>query len=249
MSRKSSGAAPVNQPKIAEARQHWDPENERGWFEALKAIPAMLKHMREFGFFLAPNSMDLWDYRSRLKDLDPVCLRTLREHGALSAEELAEWLNRDGVLRMNTERTGISHVTDETVRDWIELARRRDLLISLPYATSSPGADDFHWALSSVGREAVRSPFQKVMARMPASSPTALVGGVGFLVGWLAKNQLALIISAFLVAVAIYLVLLMLVTAQSKRRDRPGVAVVAIETVRCYGRQPPSLCSPVVTTG
>lgn len=234
-------ATTTNQPKLAEADPPWDFENEPGWVEKLRALPAAIQYWRKFGPYTAPTSLDVWAYRSKLKDLDPACLKTLKAHGALSASELAEWLNRDDLLRMRPEKTGIRHVTVDTVCDWVELARRRNLVTGLPPAVESAGETVTHWVLSEQGREAIRSPLGKLAARMPQNSGTAVVGVGGFLVGWLAKNQLALIVAAVLAAMVLYAALLMLATMHSERRDRPGVAVVAIETVRSAGKPIPSL--------
>lgn len=120
-----------NEPKLANVRAPWD---GAGWRYGDLLKPKNLwrtiaydhKHKR----FWAPASMDPWRYRRFLRDLDEVCLRSLKSHGALTARELADWLNREKLLRTKPERTGIHRVSVATAHDWISLARRRGYVVA-----------------------------------------------------------------------------------------------------------------------
>lgn len=203
---------------------------------------------RRYRGFWVPSSMDPWRYRRFLKYLDDVCLRTLRSHGALTARELTDWLNREDILRTKPERTGIHGISVATTHDWINLARRRGYVMAWDSDPSTAPKEarrgGSHWELNERGDEAIRSKFMAFVGRLPYASFVPLLltgGGLIAALDWLARHPTAIVVTLYLLLSAIYIGALILWFGRSERRQNPGIAVVAIETVRSAGKPIPSL--------
>ncbi len=230
-----------NEPKLVGVRAPWD---DAGWgYRALlkpKNLWRTIAYDRRYKGFWAPTVMGQWRYRRFLKDLDEVCLRSLKSHGALTAKELADWLNREKLLRTRPERTGIHRISVATVHDWINLARRRGYVVAWGGAHSGS-----HWEMTEQGMEAVHSRFTTLIREFPYRS--LLVGGAGLLallsslLNWLSVHQ---VVFAWIILAAIGALVLAAVNvffSRSERRANPGIAVVAIETLRSAGKPIPAL--------
>lgn len=189
--------------------------------------------------FWAPATMDSWRYRRLLKDLDEVCLRSLKSHGALTARELTDWLNREKLLRTKPERTGIHRISVATTHDWISLARRRGYVAA--WGGTRGGSN---WELTEHGREAIHSRFMRLISRLPYPSLVPLLitgGGLVAALNWLGRRPTAILITLYLALFALYLGALTFWFSRSEKRANPGMAVVAIETLRSAGKPLPSL--------
>lgn len=227
-----------NEPLLADVRAPWD-DPEWGYRILLqpKNLWRAIVYDRRHKGFWAPASMNPWMYRSFLKDLDEVCLRSLKDHGALTARELADWLNRKELFRTKPERTGINRISIATAHDWISLASRRGLVI--PWDSEAGGS---HWVLSAQGRDAIRPRFMRLVGHVPYAPLIPLV--VGGLIGWLewlTLHQVVIVLLVYALLVALAIALPNLWFSRSERRANPGIAVVAIETLRSAGRPIPSL--------
>src|SRR5215211_1598939 len=89
-----------NTPKLTKVRPPFDPDHPpTSIFKLLASYPATLRYFSKAGLFLIPGSIDRWRYRDLLQALDGICLRVLHSKGALSAEELVEWINRNSLNR------------------------------------------------------------------------------------------------------------------------------------------------------
>lgn len=200
---------------------------------------AIIYHHKYKGFW-APTTMNPWRYRLFLKDLDEVCLRSLKSHGALTAKELADWLNRGKLLRTRPERTGIRRVSVATAHDWISLARRRGYVVAW-----SGARDGSHWELTEQGREAIHSRPMALIRQFPYRS--LLVGGTGLLallgsfLDWLSVHQAVIVWVILAAIVALPVGVMNFFLNRSERRANPGIAVVAIETLRSAGKPLPVL--------
>jgi hypothetical protein len=237
-----------NAPKLADVRAPWD----AGWryrdvLKPMNLWRAIVYDRRHKGFW-APTAMDPWRYRKFLKDLDEVCLRSLKSHGALTAKELADWLNREKLLRTRPERTGIHRVSVATVHDWISLARRRGYVVA--WSGESGGSQrttraGSHWELTERGREAIHSRLVGLIRQFPYRSllvgSAGLLGLLGSFLDWLSVHQavFAWIILSAMAALGIGAVNLLF--RRSEKRENSGIAVVAIETVRSAHKPIPSL--------
>jgi hypothetical protein len=236
--------APANDPRLANVSR---PPGFNDPFEPAVAflhLVQFVKYVRKYGY-IVPDSLDVWAYRRRLIALDPACLNALGPQGALTLDELTVSLNRDGALRLLSEKTGIRQIAADTVRDWIELARRRGLVAHWGEAGT---ADNRHsndpnprWMLSERGHEELLTPLQRFAKN---NSPAALLGAIfggGAIFGAVASNSTLLAI-VLIVAFAVgYVLLLSLYSRRDQRRNGPGAAVVAIETVRSSSRTIPAL--------
>jgi hypothetical protein len=236
------GAA--NTPLLAQVETPWAPGETPTVREMLKALPPFLSYERKYGPYLVPKSLDAWSYRRALRGLDPACLDALSVHGALSLEELTKWLNRGGGLRLHSDKTGIRSITAPTTRDWIELARRRGLIVSWK---QEGGGDDLpvdrssHWALSERGREELLTPLQRIGRNVSLTGLLSVVFGGGAVFGWIGSNGIVLAVALFALGLAIYLGFIWLLAHASQRRAGPGAAVVTIETLRSSGKPIPPL--------
>lgn len=226
-----------NEPLLADVRAPWD----AGWrvrdvIKPKNFLRAVV-YNRKYKEFWAPSSMETWRYRRLLKDLDDVCLRSLKSHGALTARELADWLNREGLLRTRPELTGIHRVSVATSHDWIGLARRRGYV--------DAWGQGGHWGLTEQGREAIHSRFGALIRRFPY--PSLLVGGSGLIallgsfLDWLSVNQVAIVLMVWALLLGLAIAIPHFWMSRSEKRANPGIAVVAIETVRSAGKSIPSL--------
>lgn len=229
-----------NEPKLVDVRAPWD---DAGWgYRALlkpRNFWRTIVYDRKYKGFWAPTVMGQWRYRRFLKDLDEVCLRSLKSPGALTAKELAEWLNREKLLRTRPERTGIHRISVATVHDWINLARRRGYVVA--WGGTQAGS---HWELTERGCEAINSRFVRLVSRLPYVSLIPLLitgGGLVAALNWLAHHPTAIVIAFYVLLLALYLGALRLWFGRSEKRANPGIAVVAIETLRSAGKPIPAL--------
>jgi hypothetical protein len=227
-------------PALADVRAPWDHQQPLSMVEAFRVLPATVNYMSKFGFYWAPETVDIWSYRGQLRQLDWLALRALKSQGAMTPEELAEWLNRDRRIRTSTAKTGIDSMSVATARDWIACASRRALV--LPW-TEVDGSEGHRWGLSDYGRSATRSPLGSIAARVPVSPLATLVvgGGLAVAAGWLQQHQTLLALLIVFGALALYVGVILLLSSFSQKRSGPGVAVVWIETSRIAGKEVPAL--------
>jgi hypothetical protein len=239
-----------NEPWLVDVRAPWERPGSKWRFLMPLYFWRVTVYNRRYGWFWVPASMDTWRYRRFLEDLDSVCLRAFKSHGALTPRELTDWLNREDLLRTEPDRTGIYKISVATAHDWINLARRRGYVTAWVNDPSGPQGKrrvGFHWKLTERGRGAVRSRFMSFISRFPYTpSITLLVAGGGIaalnsVLNWLSVHQ------AMLVAVYYGLLLVLsvsaglFVAASLEKRETPGEAVVAIETLRSAGKSIPAL--------
>lgn len=227
-----------NEPLLADVRAPWDGAGKWSLLRPRLVWKTILYNCR-YGWYWAPVSMDPWRYRRFLSDLDEVCLRSLRSHGALTARDLADWLNRELLLRTKPEKTGIHRITLITARDWLDLANRHGLVTVWTDPSGRADSSRNLWQLTEKGQEAVRS---KLLAFLDRFYPLmlALIAG-GLLLGavrWLTVHPGILVWGVLL---GIEITALAVFTVRSERRETPGIAVVAIETLRSAGRPIPAL--------
>jgi hypothetical protein len=230
-----------NEPKLADVRAPWDDPNW-GARQLLKprSLRRVFAYTREFGWFWAPTSIDAWRYRRFLKDLDEVFLRSLKAHGALAARELAEWLNHEKLLWTNPERTGIHRISVATAHDWITLAHRRGLVA--PWGEAKTASGGSHWELSRRGREAIRPRIVALVDRLPYASLVPIIAGsLAGALEWLTLHQVVIVAIVYVLFLGLLVAVPSLWTSRSEKRESPGIAVVAIETLRSAGRPIPSL--------
>ena len=234
-----------NEPLLADVRAPWD----AGWrvrdVIKPKNLWKAIAYNRRYRWFWAPTSMDAWRYRRLLKDLDEVCLRSLKSHGALTARELADWLNGEDLLRTKPELTGIHRVSVATAHDWINLARRRGYVVLWSGGAGAAGGakpGGGHWELSERGREAIRARIVTLMNRLPYGSWVPIViGGLAGALEWLTLHQVAIVLMFYALIVSLAIAVPHFWMSRSEKRENPGLAVVAIETLRCAGKPIPAL--------
>jgi hypothetical protein len=227
-----------NEPRLVGVRAPWD----AGWrvrdVIKPKNLWRALAYNRRYKGFWVPTTMDPWRYRRFLKDLDEVCLRSLKSHGALTAKELADWINRENLLRTKPEFTGIHRISVATAHDWIRLARRRN------YVVLWGGADagGSHWGLSEQGQEDVHSRLVSFIRRLPYGSwvPIVLSGLAGAL-EWLTLHQVVIVLGVYALLLGLAIAIPHFWMSRSEKRENPGIAVVAIETLRSAGKPIPRL--------
>lgn len=226
-----------NDPLLADVRAPWDVPD---WGVKVLLKPKnfwrTIAYSHKHKGFWAPTSMNPWRYRLFLKDLDEVCLRSLKSHGALTAKELAECLNREKLLRTKPERTGIHRISVATAHDWINLALRRGYVVAWGRG---------HWELTALGREAIHSRLMALIRQFPYRS--LLVGGTGLLallgsfLHWLSVHQVVIAWIVLFAMGALPIGVMNFFFNRSEKRANPGIAVVAIETLRSAGRPIPVL--------
>lgn len=229
-----------NEPLLADVRAPWDP----GWrFRDVVRPKNFLRaavYSRKYKGFWAPSSMETWRYRRLLKDLDDVCLRSLKSHGALTARELTDCLNREGLLRTRPELTGIHRISAATSHDWISLARRRGYVDAWRQGS--------HWELTEQGREAIHSRFGALIRRFPYSSlvvaSSGLIALLNSFLSWLSVNQAVIVLMVWALILGLAIAIPHLWMSRSEKRANPGIAVVAIETLRSAGKPIPRLDGP-----
>lgn len=225
-----------NEPLLADVRAPWD----AGWRVRDVLNPKnfwrAIVYSRRYKGFWAPSTMDPWRYRRLLKDLDDICLRSLKSHGALTARELADWINRESLLRTKPEFTGIHRISAATASDWIRLARRRGFVV--PWG----GDGKSHWELSERGREATHSRLVSMIRRLPYASwiPFA-VGGLAGALEWITLHQIVIVMIVYVFVLGLAFAIPHLWVSRSEKRTNPGIAVVAIETLRSSGRPIPAI--------
>jgi hypothetical protein len=232
-----------NEPMLAEVRAPWD----AGWsvWDVVKPknFWRAIVYNRRYKGFWAPSWMERWRYRRLLKDLDEVCLRSLNSQGALTARELADCLNRGNAFRTKPALTGIHRISAATSHDWVSLAWRRGYVA--PWGAggaSGPRRGGSHWVLTDRGRSTLHPWPVRWFGRLPhASWAPVAVGALAGALDWLTLHQLAivLIVYAFLLTLAIAVPHLWL--SRWEKRQNPGVALVAIETLRSAGKPLPVL--------
>jgi hypothetical protein len=241
---------PANEPILADVQAPWDRTGSVGWWEALKGVGKTFAYTRRYGFYWAPASLDRWRYRRFLRDLDAICLRTLDSHGALSATELTDWLNQEKLLRTKPDLTGIQRISVATTHDWLDLANRRGLVAPFFGASVQAGwtsrSSRRQWELTDRGREHVRARFLALVSRLPLGATLTGIGslifGGGLLaaIKWLSVHEVLGLMLA-ITGVGIYIGALFVYFNRSQKKEGPGLAVVAIETVRSAGRPIPVL--------
>jgi hypothetical protein len=185
--------------------------------------------------------MDLWRYRRLLKDLDDVCLRSLKAHGALTARELADWLNREGLLRTRPELTGIHRISVATAHDWMDLARRRGYVAAWHAVAGNAGS---HRELTERGERAIRAKPLAFFERLPYGTLLSLLiagGGLVAALNWLARNPTAIVVVFYVLLASLEIAALTAWSSRAEKRANPGIAVVAIETLRSAGKPIPAL--------
>lgn len=190
--------------------------------------------------------MDAWRYIRFLKDLDELCLRSLKSHGALTAKELAGWLNRESLLRTKPELTGIHRISVATAHDWARLAHRRDLVSKWSGEAGSARTTrgGSHWELTEQGRQAIHSKVVAFVSRLPLTPMvTVLITGGGLVAAlrWLSLHQFAIVAIVDVLFIALVLAVPSLWFSRSEKRENPGIAVVAIETLRSAGKPIPAI--------
>ncbi|MGN6815163.1 MAG: hypothetical protein ACTHK3_03650 [Solirubrobacterales bacterium] len=156
----------------------------------------------------------------------------------MTAKELADWLNRQKLLRTRPERTGIHRISVATAHDWISLACRRGYVVAWDGESS-------HWGLTEQGREAVHSGLVGLIRQFPYRSllvgSAGLLGVLGSFLDWLSVHQAVIAWIVIAVMVALPVGAMNFFFNRSERRANPGIAVVAIETLRSAGKPIPSL--------
>lgn len=233
-----------NEPKLVDVRAPWDAGwGFWGWISP-KNLWRVLHYTPKHGWFWVPTSMSPWRYRQFLHDLDEVCLRSLKSHGALTAKELTDWLNREKILQTKPKKTGIHRISVATASDWITLAHRRGLVVpwSREKANRRRASGGVHWELSARGREAVHSKFATFLGRLPYPSLVPIViGGLAGWLEWLTVHQVVIVAISYVALLALLAGVPAFWTIHSEKRENPGIAVVAIETLRCEGKPIPPL--------
>jgi hypothetical protein len=196
--------------------------------------------------YWVPPSMGPWQYRVYLRLLDPVCLKALDSLGAVSAAEVTEWINlgRDRLIPTRPKTTGIHFISEETLQDWLGIAKRRELVApwSDPELEGNAVPGPRCWILTERGRDELRSPLHKFFSNGFGGPLVGFLSGsvVGGAVSSLTESRffgLALGLAGFIV----YFAALAIWDRQNERKRGPGSAVVAIETFRCAGETLPSL--------
>jgi hypothetical protein len=234
-----------NEPLLAEVRAPWD----AGWGLRELIKPKNLGRAIFYGlryrWFWAPTSMDPWRYRRFLKDLDEVCLRALKSHGALTARELANWLNRENLLRTKPELTGINRISVATVHDWLSLACRRGYVVLWSGgvgAARGASQEGSHWKLTDRGREAIHSRLMTLISRLPYASWIPLaIGGLAGALEWITLHEVVIIVMVYALLLGLAIAIPHLWVSRSEKRENPGIAVVAIETLRSSNKPIPRL--------
>ncbi len=226
-----------NEPLLVGESAPWDPESPIG-LRRPRDIWRRIQYVRRYGTFWAPVRIEAWRYRKFLRDLDRVCLRALKCQGALTARGLAETLNRDKPLRTNPKATGIRTVSVATAHDWLVLASQRGLVTgsSLP---SRAASSQVPWQPTDRGQDAVRPTPWVVLDRFSALLLALIAGGL-FLgtLEWLALHPGIL---AWMLVLGVELAAFSYLWIRSEKREASGVAIVAIESLRCAGRPIPPL--------
>jgi hypothetical protein len=189
--------------------------------------------------------MDTWRYRRFLEELDEECLRSLKMHGALTARELAGWLNRNDCFHTKPDLTGIHRISVATTHDWICLAQRRDYVAAWRRDPAEEAPRTAHWQLTEQGHQAIHSKLRSLLGRVPYGSLASVLVGGGLVAGlnWLASHPTAIVLTFMALLVIIEVSAINLWFSRSEKRENPGLAVVAIETMRSAGRPVPALAS------
>jgi hypothetical protein len=237
----------VNTPKLIGIAPSWGYVVPSG-MALIRALPAFIRYRRKYGPYFVPESYEAWGYRRALRHLDPACLHALRLQGALANAELTEWLNRDGALRLASDKTGINCITPGTTGDWIELALRRGLITRWDEAedvSSGPdGSRATRWILTERGREELLTPVQKFAKNVSIPQLVSVLIGGSAAFAWIGSNGIVLAVVLYAAFLGIYALALLLFMHRKLRREGPGGAVVAIETLRDGGEPLPSLGEP-----
>jgi hypothetical protein len=195
--------------------------------------------------YWVPPEMGPWLYRVYLSLLDPVGLKALDSLGAVSSAEATEWINlgRARLIPTHHKTTGIHFISEATFRDWLEFAKRRELVV--PWSDpelDSGSVGPRRWALAERGRAELRSPLHKFFSSGFGAPAVGFLGGslVGGAVSSLSHSRF-LSVTLALAAFAIYCAALAVWDRYNLMKQGPGSAVVAIETIRCAGEPLPSL--------
>lgn len=231
-----------NEPLLADVRAPWDVPGSKWRVFLPRRFWRTIAYNLRYGWYWAPASMDSWRYRRFLGDLDEVCLRTLKSHGALTARELVDVLDRENLLPTKPERTGIHQMTVATAHAWLGFASRRGLVAVWSHPSRRMGSGSVHWELTDKGQEAVRSKFLLLAERFSRLLPTVIASGLIVVAGkWIAEHPEAWAWGLFMFVVILEIVAVNFFFNRSEKREAPGVAVVAIETLRSAKKPIPKL--------
>ncbi|HEX6205969.1 MAG TPA: hypothetical protein VFZ29_09225 [Solirubrobacterales bacterium] len=157
---------------------------------------------------------------------------------------MAAWLNQEGHIRTKSDLTGIHEISVATAHDWICLARRRGFVVAWHDEAASPRRAGSHWELTERGEQAIHSRLREFLARFPYASLVPLLltgGGLVAALNWLARHPAAIFMTVYILLVALLVVAVSAWFSRSEKRENPGIAVVAIETLRSAGKVIPAL--------
>jgi hypothetical protein len=233
-----------NEPRLADVRAPWDCE---GWgvrqLMKPKNLWRTIRYDRRYSGFWAPASIDAWRYRRFLAELDDLCLRSLRSHGALSARELASCLNDERRFRTKPEVTGIHRISVATAHDWMSLARRRGYVVAWAGSEDAVRGGGQHWGLTDQGAQAIHSKLTRAVRHVPFAPlvPLLISGGLVAALDWLGRHPSVIVVLFLCLLAGLEVAAVQFWFARSEKRQNPAVAVVAIETVRSAGRPIPAL--------
>jgi len=234
-----------NEPRLMDVRAPWDCE---GWgvrqLMKPKNLWRTIRYDSRYSGFWAPADMDTWRYRRFLADLDDLCLRSLRSHGALTARELAGCLNDGNRFRTKPEVTGIHRISVATAHDWISLGRRRGYVVAWTGSEAAVRGGGQHWELTEQGSQAIHSKLVKLARRVPLAPLLPFLiagGGLVAVLNWLGRHPSVIVALFYCVVLALAVGAVQLWFSRSEKRQNPAIAVVAIETLRSAGRPIPAI--------
>jgi len=110
--------------------------------------------------------------------------------------------------------------------------------------SARPTRGGSHWELTEQGRQAIHSRFVAFVGRLPfAPMVTVLItgGGLAAALRWLSLHQFAIVVIVNVLLLALAAAVPSLWMSRSEKRENPGIAVVAIETLRSAGKPIPAL--------
>jgi hypothetical protein len=233
-----------NEPRLADVRAPWDGVPS-GWRRLMpRTLWRTIAYDHKYKGFWAPSSMDTWRYRRFLTELDDLCLRSLRSHGALSARELASCLNDERRFRTKPEMTGIHRLSVATAHDWISLGRRRGYVVAWTGSEDAARTGGQHWGLTEQGTQAIHSKLVKTVRQVPFAPLLPFLiagGGLVAVLNWLGRHPSVIVALFYCVVLGLVLGAVQLWFSRSEKRQNPAIAVVAIETLRSAGRTIPAL--------
>lgn len=125
---------------------------------------------------------------------------------------------------------------------WLDFASRRGLVVAWSQSIGRSLSSRAQWELTEKGEETLRSKIWVLLPRLYPLLGILLASGV--LLGtlkWLSVHPGVTVWIILALPVILEIVVLTFLTIRSEKRKAPGVAVVAIETLRSAGRPIPSL--------